>query len=139
MKYDSRSFATAFTRSIGQKLNSISLAEALASTGVNTQNVREKLHRTRESAHGWISRSNAPEPLKAFVRQFIHAFTNLDIPLGDLAIIVGAVTYLIMPLDIVPDFIPILGWADDGIVLRLALKAVSNQWTQASAVHDVCT
>jgi uncharacterized membrane protein YkvA (DUF1232 family) len=32
--------------------------------------------------------------------------------------------YLAMPLDLVPDFIPVLGYADDAIVVTLLLRAV---------------
>lgn len=30
--------------------------------------------------------------------------------------------YLVSPLDLIPDWIPVLGWLDDGIVLLLLLK-----------------
>jgi uncharacterized membrane protein YkvA (DUF1232 family) len=34
------------------------------------------------------------------------------------------VAYLAMPLDLVPDIIPLVGWADDAIVVALALRSV---------------
>lgn len=34
------------------------------------------------------------------------------------------VAYLVFPLDVVPDFIPVLGYADDAIVVALALRRV---------------
>jgi uncharacterized membrane protein YkvA (DUF1232 family) len=33
-------------------------------------------------------------------------------------------TYLLLPVDLVPDFIPVVGWADDAIVVALALRSV---------------
>jgi uncharacterized membrane protein YkvA (DUF1232 family) len=32
--------------------------------------------------------------------------------------------YLAMPIDLVPDFIPVLGYADDAIVIALVLRSV---------------
>ncbi len=34
------------------------------------------------------------------------------------------VAYLVFPIDVVPDFIPVLGYADDAIVVALALRRV---------------
>ena len=35
--------------------------------------------------------------------------------------------YLIMPVDLVPDFIPIIGYADDALVVALMLRSVARR------------
>ncbi len=49
------------------------------------------------------------------------------VSLKDKAIIIGALGYLISPIDIVPDAIPIAGLADDLAVLLYALGKVWSQ------------
>jgi uncharacterized membrane protein YkvA (DUF1232 family) len=34
--------------------------------------------------------------------------------------------YLLMPVDLVPDFIPVVGYADDALVVALALRSVAR-------------
>lgn len=44
--------------------------------------------------------------------------------------------YLAMPIDLVPDFIPVLGHADDAIVVALAIRSVARRaGTDAVAQH----
>jgi uncharacterized membrane protein YkvA (DUF1232 family) len=40
------------------------------------------------------------------------------------ALVAVLLAYLAMPFDIVPDVIPVLGWADDVVVVVLVLRAV---------------
>lgn len=35
--------------------------------------------------------------------------------------------YLAMPIDLVPDFVPVLGYADDAIVVALTLRSVARR------------
>lgn len=49
------------------------------------------------------------------------------VSLKDKAIIIGALGYLISPIDVVPDAIPIAGLADDFAVLLYALGKVWSQ------------
>ena len=38
--------------------------------------------------------------------------------------LVGLLVYLISPIDLIPDFIPVVGYADDAVVLALVLRSV---------------
>ena len=44
----------------------------------------------------------------------------------DMAIIVGAILYVISPIDAIPDFIPVLGWIDDIAVVGWAMNSLSK-------------
>ena len=41
-------------------------------------------------------------------------------------LILASLIYLLSPLDISPDFIPIAGWIDDGIIVGLLVTEVSQ-------------
>ena len=42
------------------------------------------------------------------------------------AVLVGALVYFVMPDDLVPDYLPIIGLADDAAVFGLAIKLMSS-------------
>jgi uncharacterized membrane protein YkvA (DUF1232 family) len=42
------------------------------------------------------------------------------------AALIGALAYFILPFDVVPDFLPILGFTDDAAVLATAIRLVST-------------
>ena len=41
-------------------------------------------------------------------------------------IIAGTLVYLISPIDISPDFIPVIGWIDDGLIATILVAEVSQ-------------
>lgn len=41
-------------------------------------------------------------------------------------IVLGTIAYLLSPLDISPDFIPIIGWIDDGVMITLLTTELSR-------------
>ena len=47
----------------------------------------------------------------------------------DKAIIIGALGYFILPVDLIPDIIPVLGFTDDASAIAIAYKAVKNNIT----------
>ena len=52
-----------------------------------------------------------------------------NVSLRDKALIVGALGYLILPLDAVPDFIPMLGIVDDLSAIMLVTKTLEKHLT----------
>lgn len=44
------------------------------------------------------------------------------LPFGTMAAIVGTLLYLLSPIDLIPDFIPVVGFLDDAAVFAACLK-----------------
>jgi len=42
-------------------------------------------------------------------------------------IIAGTLAYVVLPIDVIPDFIPVVGWLDDAFVLGLAMTTLSEE------------
>ena len=49
-----------------------------------------------------------------------------EVPLKDKIIITGALGYFILPVDLIPDFIPIAGYTDDVAGMLFAIKKCMN-------------
>ena len=49
-----------------------------------------------------------------------------DVPAGNKAVIMGALGYLIAPLDFLPDLLPVLGYTDDMVAITFALIKVQG-------------
>ena len=63
-----------------------------------------------------------------------------DVPWQSLVSIVAAVIYVVNPLDLIPDAIPVIGLLDDALVVAFVLKSVKDdldafmEWEAAHAV-----
>ena len=85
------------------------------------------------------------EKLKKWARHLKHylyalylAYHHKDVPLGAKIIAAIVVSYAISPIDLIPDFIPIIGYLDDFILLplgiALAIKLMpENIWNECKA------
>lgn len=47
---------------------------------------------------------------------------NYSLPFGSLAALVGALAYVISPIDLIPDIVPILGFTDDAAFFAFVIK-----------------
>ena len=63
--------------------------------------------------------------LVLLVKAFIEK-KYLEIPIGSMIAIVGALLYFLSPLDLFPDILPAIGLVDDAAVLTLAFKFVHD-------------
>ena len=50
-----------------------------------------------------------------------------DIPPDSLALIVAGLVYVVSPLDLIPDAIPVVGFVDDAVVIGWVIKAVRQE------------
>jgi uncharacterized membrane protein YkvA (DUF1232 family) len=61
--------------------------------------------------------------------QMIAAYSNgsyREVPWSTIAAAVGALVYVLSPIDAIPDFIPGLGLVDDAAVLAVAMKMIGS-------------
>jgi uncharacterized membrane protein YkvA (DUF1232 family) len=49
-----------------------------------------------------------------------------DTPMQVKAALIGALAYFVLPFDVIPDMMPMLGFADDAAVLATALRLVAS-------------
>ncbi len=82
---------------------------------------------------------SAIEPLRVFVRMLIaHKNQQFNISNKTLGLIVLGLVYFVTPVDIIPDFLPVLGYADDLSVLIAVYNSVKHeveafiQWEKTS-------
>lgn len=61
--------------------------------------------------------------------QLYYLLESKDVPVKVKTLIIGALGYLILPADLVPDFIPALGFTDDLTALLVALRAANKHLT----------
>jgi uncharacterized membrane protein YkvA (DUF1232 family) len=60
--------------------------------------------------------------LPQYVRLLGGLITDRRVSMMDKMLVVGAIAYIVMPIDFIPDFIPFFGEVDDVFVLVLALQ-----------------
>jgi uncharacterized membrane protein YkvA (DUF1232 family) len=70
----------------------------------------------RRTVIGYVSE------LPRFLRLLWGLVTDARVAMIDKVLVAGAIAYIVMPVDLIPDFIPFLGEVDDVYLLVLALR-----------------
>jgi len=92
-----------------------------------------KAREAASSAEQWLGHGGKAAPTKLFnavtlfvslVQEYFRG-TYREIPWPTIAAITAALIYVVSPIDLVPDFIPVIGWVDDAAVVALVLKAIA--------------
>jgi len=68
------------------------------------------------------------EDVKLFFMMLKDFFTRkyTEVPVGTIVAIASSLLYVLSPVDIIPDFIPFVGYLDDAGVIGLCLKFVKT-------------
>jgi uncharacterized membrane protein YkvA (DUF1232 family) len=94
----------------------------------------DRLARDRESVRRrfWIKFKQVVAQLP-FAEDLVAAYYcafDKETPRHVQAALLGAVAYFILPLDFMPDVLPLLGFTDDAAVLATAIRLVAGHITQ---------
>ena len=74
--------------------------------------------------------------LPNYLRLLVGLMTDRRVSGLDKLLVAGAIAYIVMPFDLVPDFIPFLGEVDDVYLLVLALqRLISNSGRSVVLAH----
>jgi len=104
---------------------------------------RATRRRAKESAAKGAPRTGAKRTVMYYIRQLPQyvrllggLITDPRIALVDKLFVFGAIAYIVMPIDLIPDFIPFFGEIDDVYLLVLALqRLISNAGRPVLLAH----
>jgi uncharacterized membrane protein YkvA (DUF1232 family) len=68
-------------------------------------------------------------PFADEVASLEYCAVDPDTPLKAKATAIAALAYWILPIDLIPDFVPVAGFADDATAVLIAFKSLSGHIT----------
>ncbi len=79
------------------------------------------------------------DDVKVFLSMLKDFFTRVytEVPMGTIMAIVGSLLYLLCPLDLIPDAIPVVGFLDDAAILAACIKAVRIDIEKYKAFKEI--
>ena len=85
------------------------------------------LWRSRSLYPGTVSMRDALRLLPDVIRLLRRLAADPNVPRGVRVRLLLLVAYLLSPIDLIPDFVPVLGYADDIIIVAIALRSVTRR------------
>ena len=86
----------------------------------------------------WASRARALEMLvhlPSFIRLYWRLFRDPRVPVWPKALLVGAAVYVVLPFDLIPDALPLIGEIDD-VVVFVAAAHWFIRWCPPEVVRE---
>ncbi len=78
------------------------------------------------SEHGPLAKKNVKDSIK-ILYDMLKDKDRFKVSKSTLAIIIGTLVYVISPIDLVPDIVPVLGLLDDAAIIAAAVKALHDE------------
>jgi uncharacterized membrane protein YkvA (DUF1232 family) len=114
----SKSFQNALRKAVGIASNPDKITDLIGSVASKMSDMDQSKQRVSEFL----------EKVRTFLRM-LRAYISgayREIPWKSLLMIIGSLIYFLMPLDLLPDFIPVLGLADDISIIFLVFKSLNE-------------
>jgi uncharacterized membrane protein YkvA (DUF1232 family) len=73
-----------------------------------------------------VKRVGAGLPFAEDLLAAYYCAFDRDTPLQVKAALIGALAYFVLPFDVIPDVLPVIGFTDDAAVLATALRLVAG-------------
>jgi uncharacterized membrane protein YkvA (DUF1232 family) len=114
----SKSFQKALRKAAGIASNPDKISNLISSVSEKLSDMDEN----KKRVSGFFDRVRT---LLRMLRAYINGEYR-EIPWRSLLMIIGALIYFLMPLDLIPDFIPIMGLADDISIIFLVFNSINE-------------
>jgi uncharacterized membrane protein YkvA (DUF1232 family) len=96
------------------------------SASLNDVDVARQRERVRRGFWSKVKRVAAQIPFAEDLLTAYYCAFDRETPREVQAALIGALAYFVLPFDIIPDFIPVLGYTDDAAVLAAAIRMVAQ-------------
>lgn len=103
---------------------SVKEAEKLLNDKEKTKETIDEAMKKAESVRGSLEKVwHQLQLMFSLVKDYIGG-NYKEIPVKSIALVIGAILYFVMPVDLIPDFVPVFGYLDDVAVIGLVLKQI---------------
>jgi uncharacterized membrane protein YkvA (DUF1232 family) len=96
------------------------------SASLNDVDVARQRQRVRRGFWSKVKRVAAQIPFAEDLLTAYYCAFDRETPREVQAALIGALAYFVLPFDIIPDIIPVLGYTDDAAVLAAAIRMVAQ-------------
>ena len=102
---------------------------AAAWEGLDERTARQAARDEARVRHGFWAKVKRVAARLPFAEDLLSAYYcafDRTTPIQVKAALLGALAYFVLPVDLIPDILPVLGYADDAAVLATALRLVAS-------------
>jgi uncharacterized membrane protein YkvA (DUF1232 family) len=93
---------------------------------VNDGDLAQQRERVRRGFCSKVKRVAAQIPFAEDLLTAYYCAFDRETPREVQAALIGALAYFVLPFDVIPDFLPVLGYTDDAAVLAVAIRLVAK-------------